>query len=142
MCCCLTDCIVLQELFHILVNIAFWIGFFSSNGPHIDNLSLATFKHLWKHCFGNIEQAFDISIDHSVPIIQAGFMGNIQPMGISSIVDQQINGLECFGDLIYRLGYGPTIAYIKTKDMGMCREGLLQLFESFFAAATNDGLIA
>ena len=47
---------------------------FTRNGTYIDDLTCLTGDHLWENGFGNIKKTFHVAVNHSIPIVQVGFL--------------------------------------------------------------------
>ena len=125
------------------VNVAAGIGIIAGHGTKIDDVALITLHHAGQDGPGYIQEAFNVGVNHGLPVVHVRFLGLGKAKGESGIVDQDVDGAELFREFGNALFYPGSITHIKNHAVdGNVGVGRLEFFQPFAPSAGNDELPA
>jgi Uma2 family endonuclease len=104
---------LMDKCLHSAIHVTAGIGKFPGNGAEIDDIPAPALNHAGQQQARAVYEPFNVAVDHSVPIVQVGFLRRIEPEGAARIVDEHIYSCETgrqFCDSVFDLF---AITYIK-----------------------------
>src|SRR5688572_15333959 len=99
------------------VNVSFFINILGSDGAEVDDMPTFTFNHERYHGLGNIEQTFDIGVDHRVPVVDVGGIKMVAAQRQPGVVHQDIDGLPFFRQVADGRLYSAPVLHIKRQEI-------------------------
>ncbi|MNL47252.1 hypothetical protein D3C87_1700280 [compost metagenome] len=76
-------------------------------------MSLAAFEEQWNNGFRNVEKPFYITVDHRVPVVGIAFVERAEAVGITCIVDQNIDVFPLVGQRTYCCEHSALVADVE-----------------------------
>ncbi|MCY1176489.1 hypothetical protein D9M73_167640 [compost metagenome] len=110
----------------------------AGDGPQVDDTGTTTVgDQAWQQQTGAVHQAFDVGVDHGVPIVQVALGCRIDAQGQPGVVDQPTQLGKGRRQIGNRLLHGLAITHIEHQamDFGLLRQLGAQRIEALFTTA-------
>ena len=119
----------------------------AGDGAEVDDVASAAGDHARGDGAGDVEQAFDVGVDHAFPVVGVALVDRLETDGQSGVVDERVDGLPFVG----QAGDGLLDGLTATDVEGERQEAALgigagqlvaEVFEAFAASAGEDQVVA
>src|SRR5262249_7483357 len=99
--------------FGATVHVPFFIDVFGCDGAQVDDMAFASGCHQWQHGAGDVEEAFDVGVDHGLPVVRVGFVEVVSAQRESGVVDEDVDVLPAVGEAADRCVDGGFVLYVE-----------------------------
>jgi hypothetical protein len=106
----------LHSMFGCTIHISFLVNLFSGRGSDVDNMAGIASDHERQYSFRNIQQAFQVCIDHGFPVVERSFIKIIPAQGEAGIVQQEVNIFPLIRKIAECVSYCRTVLTSKRKN--------------------------
>ena len=70
----------------------------AGDGAEVDDMASAAGDHAGGNGTGDVEQAFDVGVDHTFPVVGVALVKRLKPDGQSGVIDERVDGLPFVGE--------------------------------------------
>ena len=108
-------------------------------------MSAVALHHAWHHEARHSEQALDVGVDHSVPVVVGALVFGFEAEGEAGVVDEHVDGFPFGGQGLDALGCLGAVAHVEDERQHIGAFGgelLADLFEALCVASGEDETVA
>lgn len=124
------------------VYVAPGVGGVAGYAADVDDMPSAALYHCGYDFARHRQQAFDVGVDHRIPIVIVAFLLGIKAEGEAGVVDEDVDGFPFVGEGFEGSAAGVAVSDVEDEHVGIAAEFPALAMKLLYVAACEDEAIA